>query len=164
MTEERHEAYEAALREIRAVTEGERDWVANLANIVAVLIERLPFSWLGFYRVVGEELVLGPFQGPPACVRIARGRGVCGVAWDRDETRVVADVHAFEGHIACDPRSRSEVVVPLHRSDGAVWGVLDVDSHRLDDFAPADVEGLEKIGGAVSEILARSDSGGPATP
>ena len=150
--------YERAIEEIRAVSAGESDAVANLANAAAILFERLPFSWVGFYRVVGEELVLGPFQGRPACVRIARGRGVCGSAWDAGEVLVVPDVHAFEGHIACDPLSRSEVVLPLRTPRGVVWGVLDIDSDRVNDFGEEDVAQLRRVAALVERIISRDSS------
>ncbi len=143
--QENRRPYDECLNEIRATIDGEPDWVANLANTAAILFLKLPFSWVGFYRVAGDEMVLGPFQGPPACVRVGRGRGVCGSAWENDRTERVPDVHAFSGHIACDPRSRSEVVVPIHGTDGSVWGVLDVDSREIDDFSEADAEALESV-------------------
>ncbi|MBN1826086.1 MAG: GAF domain-containing protein [Candidatus Eisenbacteria bacterium] len=157
MTPERKEIYDLAIREIRAVTAGEMDAIANMANASAILYERLPFSWIGFYRLVHDELVLGPFQGRVACVRIGPGRGVCGVAWERGETLSVSDVHAFPGHIACDPLSRSEVVVPLRAPDGRIWGVLDVDSREPNDFDGDDVEALEKIGRIIEDAAARDE-------
>ncbi|MFH1680604.1 MAG: GAF domain-containing protein [Candidatus Eisenbacteria bacterium] len=155
MKTDRAEAYRRALEEIRAVTEGESDAIANLANAAAVLFETLPVSWVGFYRVSGGGLVLGPFQGRAACVRIARGRGVCGSAWERGETLVVPDVHEFPGHIACDPSSRSEVVIPLRDPSGAVWGVLDIDSRGVDDFGEDDKAALEPIARLLEEVVAR---------
>ena len=157
MNAERKEAYDLALREIDAVTSGEMDAVANLANASAILYERLPFSWIGFYRLVHDELVLGPFQGRVACVRIGSGRGVCGVAWEKGETLKVADVCAFPGHIACDPLSRSEVVVPLRAPGGRIWGLLDVDSREPDDFDDEDVEAIEKVARLVEETVARDE-------
>jgi GAF domain-containing protein len=124
---------------------GEPDLVANAANFSALLAEQFAdINWLGFYFVQGDELVLGPFQGRPACVRIPVGRGVCGTAVATGETQVVPDVHAFPGHIACDVRSRSEVVIPLANNDGIV-GVLDVDSPLPDRFRPDDVQYLERM-------------------
>ena len=129
----------------RALLAGERDAVANAANLAALIFTSLPdVNWAGFYFVRGEELVLGPFQGKPACVRIARGRGVCGTAWERGETQVVADVHAFPGHIACDSASNAEIVVPVRDGDRIV-GVLDVDSPRIDRFDDADRGSLESL-------------------
>lgn len=129
----------------RALVEGERDATANAANLAALLFGALPdINWAGFYLLKQGELVLGPFQGRPACVRIALGKGVCGTAALRRETIVVDDVHAFPGHIACDSASNAEIVVPLVR-DGAVLGVLDVDSPRFARFDADDRAGLEAI-------------------
>ncbi|MBM3320454.1 MAG: GAF domain-containing protein [Candidatus Eisenbacteria bacterium] len=155
MERDRLKAYRWALEEIRSVADGENDAVANLANAAAILFEALPFSWVGFYRVSGDELVLGPFQGRPACVRIARGRGVCGTAWEKNEALVVPDVHAFPGHIACDPESRSEIVIPLRAPSGFVWGVLDIDSRNVDDFDKEDLAGIEPIARLLEETAAR---------
>lgn len=138
---------------LQALLNGEDDPLASCANFVAALYERLPrVNWLGIYVRRGDELVLGPFQGRPACVRIPLGRGVCGTAAERRETLCVADVHAFEGHIACDPDSRSEVVVPLIR-DGEVCGVLDVDSPEPDRFSADDVARLEAAAALLSAHL-----------
>ncbi len=138
---------------LQALLNGENDPLASCANFVAALYERLPqVNWLGIYVRRGDELVLGPFQGRPACVRIPLGRGVCGTAAERRETLCVADVHAFEGHIACDPDSRSEVVVPLIR-DGEVYGVLDVDSPEPDRFRADDVVRLEAAAALLSAHL-----------
>ena len=138
------ERYASLLPQIKALIEGESNLVANLANISAALHEAFGFWWVGFYLVEGDELVLGPFQGPVACTRIGRGRGVCGTAWQRGQTIVVEDVELFPGHIACSSASRSEIVVPLWR-DGEVWGVLDIDSERLATFDECDQEWLEKL-------------------
>jgi len=124
----------------------ERDAIANAANLAAIVYGELPdINWAGFYFTRGNELVLGPFQGKPACVRIAFGRGVCGTAWAEARTIVVPDVHAFAGHIACDTASNSEIVVPLERSDGVVVGVLDVDSPLRDRFSEGDRSLLEAL-------------------
>lgn len=138
------EQYEGLLPQVKGLLEGEDDLVANLANMAAALKEQFGWFWVGFYLVKGEELVLGPFQGPVACTRIRKGRGVCGTAWARAETLVVPDVEAFPGHIACSSLSRSEIVVPLLK-DGAVWGVLDVDSDRLAAFDETDKLYLERL-------------------
>lgn len=138
------ERYASLLPQIKALIEGESNLVANLANISAALHEAFGFWWVGFYLVEGDELVLGPFQGPVACTRIGRGRGVCGTAWQRGQTIVVEDVELFSGHIACSSASRSEIVVPLWR-EGKVWGVLDIDSERLAAFDECDQEWLEKL-------------------
>lgn len=136
-----HELRLAAL----GVTEGEPDPIANMANVAALLFAGLPdVNWAGWYRRVGDELVLGPFGGGPACVRIGWGQGVCGVAARSGETRRVADVHAFPGHIACDAASRSELVVPVMR-EGRVTGVLDLDSPLIDRFSADDAAGAEAL-------------------
>jgi len=128
---------ELLVAQAAALLEGERDATANAANLSALIYQSLPdLNWAGFYFVRSDELVLGPFQGKPACVRIARGAGVCGTAWLRQETILVPDVHAFPGHIACDSASNSEIVVPFGDADGSVIGVLDIDSplhHRFGD-------------------------------
>ncbi|MBQ9192620.1 MAG: GAF domain-containing protein [Bacteroidales bacterium] len=132
-------------RQIASLLEGEEDLIAKMANVVAVLHETFGFWWTGFYRVAGEELILGPFQGPVACMHIPYGKGVCGTAWKRNATVVVPDVEQFPGHIACSSASRSEIVVPVHGPDGAVTAVLDIDSDRLATFDEVDREWLERI-------------------
>ncbi len=128
-----------------AITRDEPDMTANMANISALLTLYLPdLNWAGFYRVVGDELVLGPFQGRPACVRIAHGKGVCGTAWASGETQLVPDVHAFPGHIACDAASRSELVVPLFQK-GDVCGVIDLDSPTPARFDSDDARCIEQL-------------------
>ena len=139
------EEYRLVERQLAALLEGETDGVAKMANLAAVLHETFGFWWTGFYRVAGEELVLGPFQGPVACMHIPFGRGVCGTAWQRNETVVVPDVEAFPGHIACSSASRSEIVVPVHGEGGAVTAVLDIDSDKLGTFDDVDRTWLEKI-------------------
>ena len=132
-------------RDLAALLEGERDFVANMANGAALLYHSLErINWAGFYLLRGEDLVLGPFQGKPACCRIGPGRGVCGAAAARRETLIVPDVHAFPGHIACDSASRSEIVVPLIKG-GRLIGVLDVDSPVLNRFDEADAAVLEQV-------------------
>ena len=140
----KQERYEALLPQIEAVVEGESDLIANMANVAAMLHETFRFWWTGFYRVVGEELVLGPFQGPMACTRIRKGRGVCGTAWAKNETQVVPDVEKFPGHIACSSASRSEIVVPI-RHEGNIVAVLDIDSAQLATFDETDRQYLERI-------------------
>ena len=135
------EQYQTLIPQIKALIEGEPDLVANLANIAGALKEQF---WVGFYLVKGEQLVLGPFQGPVACTRINKGRGVCGSSWARAETLIVPDVEQFPGHIACSSLSRSEIVVPMLKN-GTVWGVLDVDSEWLDQFDETDKSYLEEI-------------------
>ena len=137
--------YRELEKQLRALLHGERDTIANLANAAALIYQSLPdLNWAGFYRLIGSELVLGPFQGKPACVRIPVGKGVCGNAAARRETVLVPDVHAFPGHIACDAASRSEIVVPLIK-DGKLLGVLDLDSPNPGRFDAADQIALEKI-------------------
>ena len=142
---EKTEKYRLLERQIAALLEGETDTIAKMANVAAVLHETFGFWWTGFYRVAGNELVLGPFQGPVACMHIPFGKGVCGTAWKRNETVVVPDVEQFPGHIACSSASRSEIVVPVHGADGAVTAVLDIDSDRLATFDEEDKVWLEKI-------------------
>ena len=135
--------YSELCTRLRALTEGVPHRVANLANASALLYEMLPdLNWAGFYLMEGGRLVLGPFQGKPACIEIPLGRGVCGTAAAQDRTQLVPDVHRFPGHIACDAASRSEIVVPI-RQDGRVAGVLDIDSPQPGRFTEADQEGLE---------------------
>lgn len=143
--------YREILPQIEAVTGGETDTVANLANICAILKETFRFWWVGFYLVKPsagtnkEELVLGPFQGPLACTRIQYGRGVCGTAWKEGRTLIVPDVEQFPGHIACSSLSRSEIVVPLFDKNGKTAAVLDIDSEHLNTFDATDAENLERI-------------------
>ena len=140
----KRERYEMLWRQVVAVIEHESDDIANMANVAAMIHATFNFWWTGFYRVVGEELVLGPFQGPLACSRIKFGRGVCGTAWQRQQTIIVPDVEQFPGHIACSSLSRSEIVVPVWR-DGVVVAVLDIDSEHLATFDEEDRVWLEKI-------------------
>lgn len=140
----KEERYVALLPQLKGLLSGETDEVANLANVAAALKETFGFFWVGFYRVVGDELVLGPFQGPVACTRIRKGRGVCGTAWQEARTLVVPDVDVFPGHIACSSLSRSEIVVPLMDGAGEVWGVLDIDSSELNTFDDVDARFLEE--------------------
>ena len=146
----KEEIYLALLPQVEALISGEQDLVANLANIAAALREAFGFFWVGFYVVQGQELVLGPFQGPIACTRIAFGRGVCGTAWKEKKTQLVPDVEAFPGHIACSSASKSEIVVPAFQ-DGEVFLVLDVDSDRLDDFDAVDQRYLEDLMGMLEK-------------
>lgn len=151
---DKREFYASLAQQLSGLLEGERDAVANAANMSALLFQLMPdLNWAGFYLLRGTELVLGPFQGKVACVRIPLGRGVCGTAAERGESVVVPDVHAFPGHIACDAASRSELVVPLKR-DGRVLGVLDLDSPSPNRFDEADREGCEAL---VAIYLAASD-------
>ncbi len=141
----KEEKYRLLTEQIRSLIEGETDLVAVMANVCAAIHETMGFWWTGFYRVIGDELVLGPFQGPVACMHIPFGRGVCGTAWQRRETIVVPDVEQFPGHIACSSLSRSEIVVPLFDKSGTVFAVLDIDSKELATFDEIDQKYLEKI-------------------
>lgn len=137
------EQYDTLAKQLDALLTGESDRIANFSNASALLNQFLTnINWVGFYVVQGKELVLGPFQGLPACVRIPIGRGVCGTAVEKEETMVVKDVHAFPGHIACDAASQSEIVIPLIK-EGVVLGVLDIDSPIINRFSKEDQEGLE---------------------
>ena len=136
--------YQELYQTIAAVTQGETDTIANMANTAALIHESFGFWWTGFYIVKGEELVLGPFQGPVACTRIGFGKGVCGTAWKRRESIIVPDVEEFPGHIACSSLSRSEIVVPIFKDDDII-GVLDIDSKELSTFDETDRVWLEKI-------------------
>ncbi len=138
------EKYKLLYEQIKALISKENDIIANMANIAAIIHEAFNFWWTGFYRVIDKELVLGPFQGPVACTRIAYGRGVCGTAWKEEETIVVEDVHQFPGHIACSSASKSEIVVPIFK-DNQVVAVLDIDSEKLATFDNIDKEWLEKL-------------------
>jgi L-methionine (R)-S-oxide reductase len=140
----KEEQYESLLPQIKALLEGEPDLIANLANITGALKEQFNWLWVGFYLVKNDELVLGPFQGPVACTRIKKGKGVCGMSWLKAETLIVPDVEKFPGHIACSSLSRSEIVIPLIRNK-EVLGVLDVDSIELNDFNVIDKKYLEQI-------------------
>ncbi len=144
VTGSKEEQYQSLLPQIEALISGETNLVANLANVAAALKEAFGFFWVGFYLVDQDELVLGPFQGPVACTRIRRGRGVCGTAWAQAMTQVVPDVSTFPGHIACSSLSRSEIVVPLLK-DGEVWAVLDIDSEELASFDETDRKYLEQL-------------------
>ena len=138
------ELYENLLPQIKALVEGENDMIANMANVAACLKDTFNFWWVGFYRVIDEVLVLGPFQGPLACTRIRKGKGVCGTAWQRAETVIVPDVDEFPGHIACSSLTKSEIVVPVFK-DGKIIAVLDIDSERTANFDDVDKEFLEKL-------------------
>ncbi len=140
----KQELYDCLLPQIEALVADEQDMIANMANIAACLKATFDFWWVGFYRVAGDELVLGPFQGPLACTRIKKGRGVCGTAWQKAETVVVENVDDFPGHIACSSRSKSEIVVPVIRN-GTVIAVLDIDSERLCAFDDVDKNCLEQL-------------------
>ena len=137
--------YQMLVSQIASLIEGETDQIAVMSNVVAAIHQEMKFWWTGFYRVIGDELLLGPFQGPVACMHIPFGRGVCGTAWLRQQTVVVPDVDQFPGHIACSSQSRSEIVVPVFGPDGKVTAVLDIDSDQLATFDYVDRQYLEQI-------------------
>ena len=141
---DKQEQYQSLVPQIEALLEGESDLIANQANTIAALKEQFKWLWIGFYAVKNGELVLGPFQGPVACTRISKGKGVCGTAWEQGKTLVVPDVDAFPGHIACSSLSRSEIVIPIYQNNEVV-AVLDVDSEEPDQFDQVDAQYLEQI-------------------
>lgn len=141
---EKSEIYKDLIPQIKALLDGEKNLMANLSNCSAALHQAFKFWWVGFYLVEGDELVLGPFQGPIACTRITKGKGVCGTSWGENRTIVVPDVDQFPGHIACSSASRSEIVVPIRKND-VVVAVLDVDSEHLDHFDETDATYLEEL-------------------
>ncbi|APR71352.1 GAF domain-containing protein [Acinetobacter haemolyticus] len=138
------EQYQSLIPQIQAIVEDESDMIANLANISAALKQQFDWLWIGFYLVKGDELVLGPFQGPIACTRIAKGRGVCGSVWQQQQVIIVPDVEQFPGHIACSSASRSEIVLPIMKN-GECVGVLDIDSEKLNQFDEVDAEYLRQL-------------------
>jgi L-methionine (R)-S-oxide reductase len=142
---DKEEQYRSLIPQIEALLFGETDLIATLANISAALKEQFKWFWVGFYLVKNNQLVLGPFQGPVACTRIAKGKGVCGSAWEQAQTLIVPDVDAFPGHIACSSLSRSEIVLPLFDNNNQVVGVLDVDSSDLNEFNETDAKYLQQI-------------------
>lgn len=147
------EKYELLYKQIAEVVKYESDSIALMANISAMIHQTFGFWWTGFYRVIGKELVLAPFQGPMACTRIAYGKGVCGTAWQRGESIVVEDVEQFPGHIACSSLSRSEIVVPIKNKDNDIVAVLDIDSEHLATFDEVDRLSLEKIATLLGSLL-----------
>jgi len=149
----REEAYKWANSQVRSKVKSHVDIIATLANTAAILKERFPdFFWIGFYFLKEDHLLLGPFQGPPACVKLSLERGVCGTSVSSGKTIIVADVDQFPGHVACDPRSKSEIVVPIFDTNDQVRAVLDVDSQKPDDFSEIDAKGLENIVGQLKKI------------
>ncbi len=141
---EREEIYHGLIPQIKALIGDEKDTIANLANVAAALKQALNFFWVGFYLVKGDELVLGPFQGPIACTRIQKGKGVCGTSWELSKTIIVDDVDEFPGHIACSSLSKSEIVLPLIK-DGAIVAILDLDSDKIADFNAVDQKYLSNL-------------------
>ena len=150
----RTEKYKELIPQLESLIAAESDWVANVSNVMAVLKTVFPWLWVGLYRVSGDELILGPFQGPLACTRIARGKGVCGASWDQKRTLIVPDVEAFPGHIACSSLSRSEIVVPVFYREEVI-AVLDVDSAELDAFNEEDALYLGQIAELLSNCLSK---------
>ncbi len=152
-TTDRKTLYDLIVPQIESLVSGETDLIANLANIAAALKEAFGFFWVGFYLVKNNQLVLGPFQGPLACTRIDLDKGVCGHAYTTREITIVPDVDQFPGHITCSSASRSEIVLPIIDSNGDVFGVLDVDSDRLDDFTQTDARGLGRIVSIIERFI-----------
>ncbi len=149
----KQEKYEQLMPQLMGLIDGETNAVSVMANVTAMLHDTFGWWWTGFYTVSGDQLELGPFQGPVACYRIKRGRGVCGTAWERNETVIVPDVEQFPGHIACSSLSRSEIVVPVHDNDGNVVAVLDIDSKDLATFDETDKKYLEELVKALSKTV-----------
>lgn len=149
----RLEKYQQLLPQLDALIAAESDLIANLANVTAAIQQTFKFLWVGFYRVQGDELILGPFQGPIACTRIKIGAGVCGRAWIDNRIIVVPNVDEFEGHIACSSASRSEIVVPICDEAGEVKWVLDIDSEKLNNFDQTDTDNLQKLARILSNLL-----------
>lgn len=151
--EEEMTDYGLIIKQMEALAEDSADHVPVMANVSALLFYAMEdINWAGFYLVKDDALILGPFQGKVACVRIEKGKGVCGTAWEKDEVQLVPDVHAFPGHIACDSASRSEIVVPIHLGD-AFFGVLDIDSPIEDRFSDEDKEGLVRLVGSMEKVI-----------
>ena len=146
------EKYKELLTSCRAIVEGEKDTIANLANVCALIKEKFSFFWVGFYIVKNDQLVLGPFQGPVACTRINFGKGVCGTSWEKNEAILVPDVHEFPGHIACSEHSKSELVVPISKN-GEVQMVLDIDSDVLNDFDQDDLDGMNELCRILEDLI-----------
>ena len=141
----RTDTYRELLPQLLAMIEAEQDTIATFANLSAALKQAFAFHWVGFYLVKEDELVLGPFQGPIACTRIAHNKGVCGTAWATNTTQLVPDVAAFPGHIACSSQTQSEIVVPIRNEQGEVWAVLDIDADQPNDFSDVDRDALEQL-------------------
>ncbi len=146
------ERYESLLPQIKALVEGEKDFIANLSNMMSALKYSMNYFWVGIYFVKDNQLVLGPFQGPVACTRIALGKGVCGTSWKEKKTIIVEDVDKFTGHIACSSESKSEIVIPCFDNKGEVFAILDVDSDKLSDFDQTDKIYLEQVVNVIQEF------------
>lgn len=153
----KQERYESLLPQVKALVDGEKDVIANLSNIMSALKYGMGYFWVGVYFVKGDELVLGPFQGPVACTRIAMGKGVCGASWKQKQTIVVEDVDKFPGHIACSSASRSEIVIPAFDNKGEVMLVLDVDSDQLADFDDTDKKYLEEVTAVIAQVMKQAE-------
>jgi GAF domain-containing protein len=152
-TTDRVALYSSLAPQVRELLSEERDLIAAMANLSAALHQAFGWHWIGFYRVLGAELVLGPFQGPVACSRIGHGKGVCGTAWAEERTLIVPDVDKFPGHIACSPLSKSEIVVPIQDRQGRIAAVLDIDSDRPDDFSEVDAIALNRLCGLLEPLF-----------
>lgn len=152
-TEDRATRYESLIPQIESLVHGEKNFIANVSNCVAAIQQMFHFHWVGCYFVEHNELVLGPFQGPVACTRIALGRGVCGTAWKSQKTIIVQDVELFPGHIACSSLSKSEIVIPIKNTSNQMIGVLDLDSDKLNDFHESDQIYLEKIANIIGTLV-----------
>ncbi len=154
----KEERYRSLLPQLVALTDGENDFTANLANIVAALKQTFGFFWVGVYLVKENQLVLGPFQGPVACTRINKGKGVCGTSWEKKQVMLIPDVDKFPGHISCSTDSKSEIVVPVMDEIGNVILVIDVDSNRLNDFDKIDQSYLEEVAQLISLLYKKRDA------
>lgn len=154
----KEERYRSLLPQLAALTDGENDFTANLANIVAALKQTFNFFWVGVYLVKKEQLVLGPFQGPIACTRIAKGKGVCGTSWEKKQVMLIPDVDQFPGHISCSSESKSEIVIPVVDENGNVILVIDIDSNKPNDFDSTDQRYLEEIAGLIAVLYNRRDA------
>ncbi|MDR9397661.1 MAG: GAF domain-containing protein [Salibacter sp.] len=149
----KEEKYKQLIQQVKALVDGETNRIANMANVCAALKEVFNFFWIGFYLVENDQLVLGPFQGPVACTRISKGKGVCGTAWSKNKTMLIPDVEQFPGHIACSAQSKSEIVLPFYNGQNQIAGVLDIDSDQLNSFDETDSQYLEKLLNELREAL-----------
>jgi GAF domain-containing protein len=149
----KEEKYKQFIPQVKALVDGEANRIANMANVCAALKEVFDFFWIGFYLVENDQLVLGPFQGPVACTRIAKGKGVCGTAWRENKTMLIPDVEQFPGHIACSAQSKSEIVLPFYNGQNQIAGVLDIDSDQLETFDETDSQFLENLLNEIREAL-----------
>ncbi|KAB1064044.1 GAF domain-containing protein [Salibacter halophilus] len=149
----KEEKYNQLIPQVKALVDGETNRIANMANVCAALKEVFDFFWIGFYLVENDQLVLGPFQGPVACTRIAKGKGVCGTAWNENKTMLIPDVDQFPGHIACSAQSKSEIVLPFYNGQNQIAGVLDIDSDQLETFDETDSQFLENLLNEIREAL-----------